>query len=341
MKYISNKKYISILIPVYKNHKFAIEAIDSAYKYLRFVDGIVVIDDCPEFSLLANESACFKRWPEIVYKVNSSNLGRVKNYSRLVEECSSEYFLMLDGDDLLDEFIDFNYLNSLLAKFKGISMLAGRCQEFSENGAIRITGPRMTGLKEGLQYFLDWVGSKNMLPHNSCIMNTGLVRSIGSYSSDCINSDIVLVRNLMLKGKILGVKNIIGRWRYHGKNTSNISDMVVLARNIDSILIPYENLWLSKAKDSERILWVISSITNFIVSCGHQIISSNGNRENFKEFNRNLFGYHEKYTPIIKIGFFIGFLKLYTLRLIVSIFGLKLFSKIMSKRGNYLYNSTP
>ena len=107
---------ISILIPVYGQPDLARAAIMSASRYLGTVDEIRVVDDKPDDPLVSHYPEVINSSDRIKYEINSVNQGRVETYNKLLHACTTELFLMLDGDDFLAEAVDFK---KIIRQFEG------------------------------------------------------------------------------------------------------------------------------------------------------------------------------------------------------------------------------
>ena len=329
---------LSILIPVYGNHDFAHEAILSAYKYRSEIAEIYIIDDKPDDPLISYYPEFINSCNIIRYEINDSNIGRVKTYNKLLSHCKGDLFIMLDGDDYLSDDINFNFYTAKFSENRKLVLLCGRCSEIFNGQSIKISGPSILDSNSGIEYFRQWIGARNIFPHNACIIRKSVAILCGGYCDDVINADIVLLRKILLEGDVIVSDELLSYWRFHGGNASKTSNVNSLLDNFDSVLIPYSCV---KNKGIFINIWLIKNSNYYLLSVFHQICSDceGGVSARFFAFAYRLIksALYRLGSLYVLIGFFIALLKVLLLLSLRFLIGHDAYSAVMTKRGNYVY----
>lgn len=328
---------ISLLIPVYKNHAYAIECVKSALLYADQFLEIVIVDDCPNEPLSSV-------WPEVVslsnnvkYAVNSVNVGRSQTYNILLSVAVGDFYIMLDGDDLLRPSIDFRKLKLILSKHSNVTILSGRCLEFDSSGVIRVSGQSTNeGKSHGIDYFSKWISVAETLPHSASIIRLSAAKTIGGYPLNYISSDISLLKKLLIVGDIYIVNDVLSCWRYHGGNASRSIDIDALTNNLDHI-VDASCFAMGSEKFSHLFITyhIFRSSLNYIIGCCHQFIAADC-LFNLFVFYQSIYSKY-KSNFAVAIAAAIAICKMFSLLFFRFFVGSSNFKLIMKKRGNYLY----
>ena len=328
---------ISILIPVYHNHKYSLSAIRSCLYYSNKIDKIYVFDDNPTSPLMKFDKYNLLRHDKIIYHINNRNVGRIKNYNKLVKACKSNFYMMLDGDDLLSKDIDFDSIQSQLKLDNEIFLVVGLCKEFNFYSKLTYShrGPRKFGKVQGLELLYDWVGSKNLLPHSACIFQTKMVKNLGYYSDKFNNPEILLVRKILLQSTVLSLNCVFSYWRKHNKNISLSFESGSLFRELKPLSQIY-NL-LKQHSDLKRKLWIIKSVIFYLISSFHIIFSKTNSRYRVWMFYEKFIYEHAKKNFIYYISLVLAAPKIIALFSLTFLLGDKTFRSLMISRKNWLY----
>ena len=94
---------ISVALCTYNGEKYLRQQIDSILAQTMPVDEIVVHDDCSSDSTCDILKDYSRRFPQIRYKRNLSNLGFVMNFESALKECQGDYIFFSDQDDIWDK----------------------------------------------------------------------------------------------------------------------------------------------------------------------------------------------------------------------------------------------
>lgn len=329
---------LSILIPVYGQPELARIAILSASRYLGVVEEIQILDDKPSDPLISHCPDILRSSDRIRYEINDVNLGRTGTYNKLLNNCRSDLFLMLDGDDYLADGIDFVDILQAFEKTPDLNIVCGRCREVFRGSEIKTSGPTVRGMVSGFEYLQAWVGAKNLFPHSASIVRRDAAASCLGYPAEILNSDIAMLRNVLLEGKALVVNELISYWRFHGDNASTSSGLNILLKNFDSVLIPYRH---GVAKGLCLNPWLYQNTKLYLISAFHQIVGAAHGRELQRYFE---FFYHVMRdfafeSRAIFWGAFASLPKIASLICLRQMLGNQKFARMMALRGNYVYIS--
>lgn len=329
---------ISILIPLYGKPDLARAAILSASRYLGVVDEIRVIDDLPTDPLVVHYPEILQISDRIKYEINPVNLGRTGTYNKLLQACTTELFLMLDGDDYLAEAVDFGELIRLFEADSQLVLACGRCCEVFGDETLKTSGPTLRGKVPGLEYFLAWVGVENLFPHSACIVKRSAAICCLGYPSEIINSDIAMLRSVLLEGDAIAVDVLVSYWRFHGCNASKIAETDVILKNFNSILIPYKR---AVARNLSINGWLVRNTRMYLLSAFHQIVGAGGGGElrRYLALKVALMRMIAGENIVALFGILTSFPKILTLVLLRQALGHARFGRMMARRGNYVYIS--
>lgn len=207
---------VAIGVPVYNGAPFLATELDSLLAQ-SFTDFAIVI--CDNASTDATEEICrdyAARDSRVTYHRNAKNLGASANFNLTFERSSSEYFKWASADDVHDpEFltacmdamkpeplVSLVYPRTLLIDVDGTPI-----GPYDDNLDLRATDPSARLRKFAQNWSL---GNPSMgLVRRSAMNRTGLLRPHAG-------SDILLLGELALRGKILELPQRLFLRRIHG-----------------------------------------------------------------------------------------------------------------------------
>jgi glycosyltransferase involved in cell wall biosynthesis len=328
---------LSVLIPVYGHHELAILALQSAISAIESNDEVIIIDDKPRDSLQEYMPDLKNLDQRVKYIVNESNLGRTETYNKLLSMASGDLFLMLDGDDALCQGINFSAIKLMFEEDESLVVVCGRTLEINGDTVIKRSGPSNNGKQLGIHYFLNWIGPVGIFPHNACVMKRSAALNVGGYPNDIINSDIALIRQVMLLGAVASLNLDIAFWRFHGANTSKVSDLDQILDNFRCVTKPFE--LVGESCHSSRV-WLMRNVASFVISAFHLIYSARSSGIGFYLFLMFFVKFLRQYSsygwPVL-LGAASVLHKVTLLVLVNSVVGRSKFRKMMVARGNYVY----
>jgi glycosyltransferase involved in cell wall biosynthesis len=89
-----------IIIPVYNCEKYIDKTIESVLNQTYNKFKIYIIDDCSQDNSWKNIQK-YNNNNKIIILRNEENMGKYKSINKVLKELDTEYFLILDGHDLL------------------------------------------------------------------------------------------------------------------------------------------------------------------------------------------------------------------------------------------------
>lgn len=257
---------ISVLIPVYNSETLFSKCIESVLEQRVLPDEILISDDCPEFPV----SRIIKKYNSSIihYSLNSENIGRTKNYKKLLDQASSDYILILDGDDQLYNK-DFIFdAKEILDNNEYIAFSGGCINSYEEIDIVKNLSNQSKSIN-GYKYFKSWFSYLGTLPHSSTIFKKKYAIDLNCYTLDIINTDILSQRMLLLHGDIFLSAKIYSQWNYTGHNSSSINLINDIINNYNTIYVPYK-MALKKYKTSySLIIWFLKATLKYCASTTH------------------------------------------------------------------------
>lgn len=244
---------ISILIPVYNNHSKLDALISSTLKYPGIFH-IVVSDDNPSNFYQGQYYGDVR----IDWLRNEVNLGRAKNYLRLLDHVKAERFMFMDGDDELAENV--NWLE-LLAQFQLGDIIIGNFGKRSLNGEIDYVRKFNATTANSGDFLLSWVSWRRNPANGACIYKTKLLSEINKkqLEVDILNWDILWQRHCFLRAsELVFVEDVIFIWNETGSNGSMSSSLSTDLKNFRYVVGAF--LWYLKKFETSRVfLWLLRS----------------------------------------------------------------------------------
>lgn len=231
-----NLPKVSIQIPCYKQEKFIAETIHSALAQTYSNLEVVVLDDCSPDQTF--EIARSIKDPRLKVFRNEQNIGRVKNYRKLLYELvSGEWVVNLDGDDQFsnNEFISFGMkqilMNENIVFFHGNQK---RLNQIIKNcTTTRISNESI--LVSGKDFLIQYPKIKHF-NHLATIYNRAMALKCNFYSQDSLNSDFNSVMKLCKYGNIIQSKINVGNWNFNQQSASNkLIDLTESNKNLIAI----------------------------------------------------------------------------------------------------------
>jgi glycosyltransferase involved in cell wall biosynthesis len=225
---------VSVCIPCYNQPQFIKQAVESVLMQSYENIEIIISDDSENDDTKKVIESC--SFPKIVkYYKNSFNIGRVKNYRKLLYELSNgKYVLMLDGDDFL---LDFNFISIAVNRFisnPDIILVAGGISKFdtieNKNEIYKISDNE--NIFDGKLVFEE---PQFLACHQASIYIRDLAIALNFYNYESMGSDSESLFRYYLFGKVLYLNNIVSCWRIHKENTTYSRDINLQIKELDFI----------------------------------------------------------------------------------------------------------
>jgi len=222
---------VSILIPVYNNLQYAIEAIDSALSQTYPNKEIVISDDSVQGILYAELEQHYLDRPEIRLYRNKHNIGRVKNYNKLLYKLSTgEYILCLDGDDII---LDNNLVSKsidLIRQYPEVVFVQSRLFRGKEKPQFESFEDNSYKIFSPVDYIYKVFGT-NRFNHQTTVYNADRAKEINFYIEDILSSDAESLVRLGMTGSVILRNEKAVFWRNHGDNASETVNIPELIKN--------------------------------------------------------------------------------------------------------------
>jgi len=217
---------VCIMIPTFNQASYISKAVESAlaqdYPNLEIVIADDHSTDHTEAILLP-----FTGNPIVKYRKNETNIGRVANYRKcLNEHTAADWVINLDGDDY---YTNNRFISQAMSAIRenGINnTLFYQGANVRKFGQVeKVTGPNMEAREEvikGKDYFFSFF-ERNYFAHMSTLYHRRSAIEENFYHLDIISTDIYSFLCLCLKygeKKVIVSKNIAGVWLQHENNTS-------------------------------------------------------------------------------------------------------------------------
>lgn len=225
---------VTIMIPTYNQSKYITQAVESALNQDYSNIEVVVSDD----SINGNTKLLlekFSKHTNFKYYKNDKNIGRVKNYRKLLYDLSAgKYVIMLDGDDF---FIDNSHISKAVSFFnsdeKIIVVGAGINILYEKEGVVKAQKiSEIDRVFEGNDVFKK---PQFLANHQTTVYNRKLACGLDFYRHPSMGSDSESLFRLYLHGKIVYLSSIASTWRIHEKNVTYIRDVKVQIKELDFI----------------------------------------------------------------------------------------------------------
>lgn len=238
---------VTIMIATYNQSKYILQAVESALNQDYSNIEIIVSDDSinDDTKLILEK---FSKHTNFKYYKNDENIGRVKNYRKLLYDLSNgKYVIMLDGDDF---FIDNSHISKAISFFntdkKIIVVGAGINILYEKDGVVKeqkIT--ESDYLFEGKNIFNE---PQFLANHQTSVYNRKLACELDFYRHPSMGSDSESLFRLYLHGKIVYMSSIATTWRIHEQNTTFVRNLKLQIKELDFIdsisnsALPFLNL---------------------------------------------------------------------------------------------------
>ena len=242
---IQDTSLVTIIIPTYNQASLVHKAIDSAleqnYPYLE----VVVADD----SSTDNTHKVAQRYADesrFRYFRNDTNIGRVSNYKRALEQyANGDWVVNCDGDDYYTDPSFIREAMELIVKHADRNIVfvqAGQHVRFAHQPRRDydvlppITQP-VSLLRDG-QYFWEYP-QVAYFSHLTALFHRETAIAIDFYRYDISSADRESFLRMALHGDVLQIKKVYAAWVQHGSNFSQRLDFETRRRNIAYITGSY------------------------------------------------------------------------------------------------------
>lgn len=220
------------MIPTYNQENFIIEAINSAldqsYKNIE----VIVCDDSSS-DRTYNIAMSIKNKKLRVFK-NDTNIGRVKNYHKILYDLSKgDFVINLDGDDY---FIDNDYIKKCVALIKKHNVdLVFSNQTIKYDHIEKTTNMKLSEIVDGNWLFLNYGIDGLHIPHMTALYNRQKALKLEFYQQDIISTDWESLLRFIINSKLGFIKESSGAWRQVQYSESKVQDIQKVFKNFELV----------------------------------------------------------------------------------------------------------
>ena len=260
---------VTIMIPTYNQEDYIMEAIQSVlsqnYKNLE----VVVCDDCSQDNTwnLIN-SIQDKRLK--IYR-NKKNIGRVKNYRKLLYELATgDFVINLDGDDY---FIDNSYIEKAMELIRKYDLdLVFSNQIIGYKNKQKSTNMNLPKVIDGNWLFLNYWKKGIHIPHMTALYKRSRAMELNFYNKDIISSDWESLLRFIINTRVGFIPECIGVWRQVDGSESKSNNIDKYFINIDQLLSisVYAEAFFNK---KEIISWQNRMVSGFLKDIPYSVMS--------------------------------------------------------------------
>jgi glycosyltransferase involved in cell wall biosynthesis len=219
---------VSIIIPTYKQASLLAVAIESCLAQDYANKEIIITDDNSPDNTAEVAGRYAALHPEVIYRRNTVNIGRVANYRHaLYNYPSGQFVLVLDGDDrLFDRGFLSRAVHHLTARGDPEAVLFYKEALTKEVNGVVLRSDQPA--KENIIRIPAWQWLRDLkslgFSHLTMIYNLEYARQSDFYKADLSSSDMASFFGMCLRfpEKQVIISNMIGGvWVKHGGNTSS------------------------------------------------------------------------------------------------------------------------
>lgn len=234
------KTVVTINIPTYNQEKYIKKTINSVLNQTYEDFQINISDDCSTDNTIQIANSILSKKLN-VYK-NDYNIGRVKNYQKLLNEYSNgKWVINLDGDDKFsnNNFIKYaiDCIKSNISKYD-ITLFQGNHGNLEAVKKLKtvIILDENSILVNGLEYLLNY-HKINFFSHFATMYNTERAKELNFYAFDSLNTDFNSIMKLASTGYIIVSKIEVGKWNFNASSETNkIKNEAEFKKYFDAIL---------------------------------------------------------------------------------------------------------
>lgn len=292
----SSLPLVSIMIPCYNQENFIGRALQSALDQDYTNIEIIVSDDNSkdQTEAVVNSFSQFKR---IKYVKHHNQLGRVRNYRKLVFELAhGTYAINLDGDDFFNSKNFISKAVTILENHSKCNLVFGR-QQFMDLQSQRVwcnPPPNLPDYMTAQELLLALPHLKEVMPHVASLYRRQAALDADIFADDIVFADAQALIKVAASGDVAFLNEIVGTWVRNGLNESYKPAFEMRTKNFRMIDEPSQ-YFLNRRILSEREveLWKMQMATKLgrETACLYLDFKDQKNYLNLLNFLENNYGY--------------------------------------------------
>ena len=222
---------VSIMIPTYKQQKYIIRAIESAFlQDYPNLEIVIADDNSPDDTQAIVEDYLYKKNDlRIKYFKNKGNIGILRNYQKsLYDYASGDWVINLDGDDF---FVDPSFISEavkLTLEDEAVVLVFGNYCEFYQDTAktVNIMNKNLPRIMSGEDFMMRYSSEKTYWNHNSILYKRENAVRLGFYWDEHVpRNDWESFLRLIINNHVGYIKNISAAWVQHESNETRRLDI--------------------------------------------------------------------------------------------------------------------
>ena len=228
---------VTVFIPCYNQGHVIAKAITSVLNQDYYNLDVIIGDDASTDNT-KEVVIPFLIDKRVRYERSSSNLGRVANYRRGIQELArGEWYINLDGDDYYDNKGYISAAISLATEKEECILVFGRQKYLdASTGKISIhSPPNVDRWTSGIQFLRHYVLLNEGIPHMSALYRVKIARKCNLFMNNIVFADAEAILRLLPWGMIGYCNAFSGVWVYHGNNDSHNLSIDLRLKNLTMI----------------------------------------------------------------------------------------------------------
>lgn len=297
-----NELKVSIQIPTYNQERYIQRAILSALAQDYDNLEVVVLDDAsPDNTFgVASELEDVR----LTILKNTTNLGRVGTYHKLLHKCvQGDWVVNLDGDDY---YKDTEFISRAVQQLnKHPKAVLYQAQQRNLSRIIKFCkGEKIDDqsvICNGLDFLMNYKNIRKF-SHLASLYPRGLAIELGFYTDDCLITDFVSVMKLSTKGQFISSNCQVGYWDFNDRSDSNNMGLPLeQLKNEKGLKGLVSSLRLGNAKQQRRLLGDLTILHSHYGNISQLQKKTRGKGLTFAlgRFDFSLYSFHLLYKALI------------------------------------------
>ncbi len=131
---MQNHPLVSVICLCYNHEEFVVESLNSVLNQTYKNIELIIIDDNSNDNSKETIEIWLKKYPNVVFISNETNLGNTKTFNKALQLAKGDYIIDLAADDVLLPICVEKQLNTFLnSKLKNLGIVYGNAELISDN----------------------------------------------------------------------------------------------------------------------------------------------------------------------------------------------------------------
>jgi glycosyltransferase involved in cell wall biosynthesis len=169
---------ITVLVPTYNHARYISQSIQSVMNQSAIAScKIIISDDCSSDHTYDTALRLTNGHSNVKVQRNSSNLGTMQHYARLVEAINTPYTAILEGDDVWIERRKLELQREFLTRNPRCAMCFSACTVEYEAEQIQVARPIWNDGRNRLLNAIDLVYENPVATFSNCLYRTAALKT--------------------------------------------------------------------------------------------------------------------------------------------------------------------